>query len=65
MTSRERRIVHLALADSGLPSASTTDGPRRFVVLYPEGHQPETSPQRTPQHTQDRSQAIRNSFRRR
>lgn len=65
MTSRERRIVHLALADSGLPSASTTDGPRRFVVLYPEGHQPETSPQRTPQHTHDRTQAIRNSFRRR
>jgi len=65
MTSRERRIIHLALADSGLSSASTTDGPRRFVVLYPEGQQPETSPQSTPQPTHDRTQAIRNSFRRR
>ena len=65
MTSRERRIIHLALADSGLSSASTTDGPRRFAVLYPEGQQPETSPQSTPQPTHDRTQAIRNSFRRR
>jgi spoIIIJ-associated protein len=40
MTSRERRMLHLALAESGLPSASTGDAPRRFVVLYPENSQP-------------------------
>jgi spoIIIJ-associated protein len=62
MTSRERRIIHLALVESGLPSASTTDGPRRFVVLYPEGQKPEATPQRP---SQDRTQAIRKSFRRR
>src|SRR3984885_1273248 len=40
MTSRERRMVHLALAKSGLPTASSGEGPRRFVVLYPEGPAP-------------------------
>ena len=60
MTSRERRMLHLALAKSGLPTASSGDGPRRFVVLYPEG------PAATqPVPTEDRTRAIRNSFRRR
>ncbi|HEY6413261.1 MAG TPA: R3H domain-containing nucleic acid-binding protein [Edaphobacter sp.] len=61
MSSRERRLLHLALADSGLPTASSGLGPRRYVVLYPEGHQPSDP---TPS-AQDRTQAIRNTFRRR
>ncbi len=61
MNSRERRLLHLALSASGLPTASTSDGPRRFVVLYPEGHEP--APQ--PDQTSDRTRAIRNTFRRR
>jgi spoIIIJ-associated protein len=36
MTSRERRLLHLALQSSGLPTASSGLPPRRFVVLYPE-----------------------------
>lgn len=60
MSSRERRLIHLALAPSGLPTASSGEGPRRFVVLYPEGAKPE------PQASQaDRAQAIRQRFRRR
>src|ERR1700761_5165167 len=60
MTSRERRMLHLALAKSGLPTASSGEGPRRFVVLYPEGPAPAQ-----PLATEDRTRAIRNSFRRR
>jgi spoIIIJ-associated protein len=38
MTSRERRIVHLALRDeSGVRSESTGFGSFRQVVVYPEG----------------------------
>ncbi len=37
MNSRERRMVHLILKESGLPTASSGVGPGRFVVLYPEG----------------------------
>lgn len=59
MSSRERRLLHLALADSGLPTASSGLGPRRYVVLYPAGHKP------TEGTTEDRTQAIRNTFRRR
>jgi spoIIIJ-associated protein len=62
MTSRERRILHLALAKSGLPTASSGEGPGRFVVLYPEGLEP--SPPAAPP-VEDRTRAIRNSFRRR
>lgn len=60
MNSRERRLLHLALSASGLPTASTSDGPRRFVVLYPEGQEPSPQPS-----TSDRSHAIRKTFRRR
>ncbi|HMG02072.1 MAG TPA: R3H domain-containing nucleic acid-binding protein [Edaphobacter sp.] len=60
MSSRERRLLHLALAPSGLPTASSGDGPRRFVVLYPEGEKPASEPTRD-----DRAQAIRERFRRR
>lgn len=60
MNSRERRLLHLALKPSGLATASSNDGPRRFVVLYPEGEEPSAQPS-----TADRTQAIRNAFRRR
>jgi spoIIIJ-associated protein len=62
MSSRERRILHMALAKSGLPTASSGEGPGRFVVLYPEGLQP-VQPVSPP--VADRTRAIRNSFRRR
>jgi spoIIIJ-associated protein len=35
MSSRERRLVHLAVGPSGLRSASTGEGARRSVVIYP------------------------------
>ncbi len=71
MSSRERRILHLLLSVSGLPTASSGGLPRRFVVLYPEGHIPTPSlptpaarpPNNATQH--DRTRAVRNSFRRR
>ncbi len=62
MTSRERRILHLALAKSGLPTASSGTGPGRFVVLYPEGLEPGAPAAPS---AEDRTRAIRNSFRRR
>ncbi len=71
MSSRERRILHLLLSPSGLPTASSGELPRRFVVLYPEGHvatpsiptpTARTPNSRTPN---DRTRAVRNSFRRR
>jgi spoIIIJ-associated protein len=37
MTSRERRMLHMVLAESGLRTASSGEGPGRFVVLYPDG----------------------------
>ncbi len=63
MTSRERRILHLALAKSGLPTASSGTGPGRFLVLYPEGFEPPASP--AAPSPEDRTRAIRSSFRRR
>jgi len=66
MNSRERRLLHLALAATGLPTASSSDGPRRFVVAYPEGEQPDAQPvEPRAASTHDRTRAIRNSFRRR
>jgi spoIIIJ-associated protein len=62
MTSRERRILHMALAKSGLPTASSGEGPGRFVVLYPEGFEPV---QPKAPSAEDRTRAIRNTFRRR
>jgi len=46
MNSRERRMLHLFLRDSGLQTASSGEGPRRFVVLYPEGYRIPTEPSR-------------------
>jgi len=60
MSSRERRILHMALAPSGLYTASDGEGPRRHVVLYPEGEKPAAQPS-----TADRAAAIRTRFRRR
>jgi spoIIIJ-associated protein len=37
MSSRERRMLHMLLAESGMPTASSGEGPGRFVVLYPKG----------------------------
>lgn len=59
MNSRERRMLHLFLRDTGLQTASSGEGAHRFVVLYPEGYRipqersydgPERrrSPRRTP-----------------
>jgi spoIIIJ-associated protein len=39
MNSRERRMLHMFLKDSGLQTASTGEGPTRSVVLYPEGYE--------------------------
>ena len=36
MSSRERRLLHLALAPSGFSTASEGEPPRRHIVLYPE-----------------------------
>ena len=60
MSSRERRLLHLALAPSGLATASSGEGSKRFVILYPEGEKPAAGPSET-----DRAQAIRQRFRRR
>jgi spoIIIJ-associated protein len=39
MSSRDRRVVHLFLKESGLRTASNGEGAgSRCVVLYPEGH---------------------------
>jgi spoIIIJ-associated protein len=62
MSSRERRLLHLALMKSGLPTASSGEGPGRFVVVYPEGQEP--VPPKVPS-AAERTNAIRNSFRRR
>jgi spoIIIJ-associated protein len=62
MTSRERRLLHLSLAKSGLPTSSSGEGPGRFVVLYPEGFEPAKPAAPS---AEDRTRAIRNSFRRR
>jgi spoIIIJ-associated protein len=77
MTSRERRLLHMALVDSGLSTASTGEMPRRYVVLYPAGYDataPATKLQAMPGESisggrsvpvSDRAHAIRSSFRRR
>lgn len=38
MNSRERRMLHLFLRDSGLQTQSSGEGPRRHLVVYPEGY---------------------------
>jgi spoIIIJ-associated protein len=47
MSSRERRIVHLALRDEqDLTTESDGEGLRRSVVLYPKDGAPEPTPRR-------------------
>ncbi|MDE3104816.1 MAG: single-stranded DNA-binding protein [Acidobacteriota bacterium] len=75
MTSRERRMLHLELEPSGLPTASDGEGPRRHVVLYPQDYQlfgRGSAPARSGQPRSaagapatDRAASIRNAFRRR
>jgi spoIIIJ-associated protein len=71
MSSHERRLLHMALSESGLPTASSGEPPRRYVVLYPESYRsgaPDGNVADDPNHTvktEDRANAIRNSFRRR
>ena len=70
MSSRERRLLHLSLVESGLPTSSSGIAPRRHVVLYPTDHdtrQPDSaSPTHTPAiPTNDRVAALRKSFSRR
>ena len=60
MSSRERRTLHVLLAESGLPTASSGEGAGRFVVLYPEGEAPEEEPVRRPD-----VNSIRRAFRHR
>jgi spoIIIJ-associated protein len=65
MTSRERRMLHLILSESGLPTASSGEGPGRFVVLYPAGA--DTSASMVPDQPVRRPDAnrIRDTFRHR
>lgn len=39
MNSRERRMLHMYLKDSGLQTSSTGEGAARSVVLYPAGYE--------------------------
>jgi spoIIIJ-associated protein len=63
MSSRERRTLHMLLSESGLPTASSGEGPGRFVVLYPEGA--DTSAPIVTQQTTRRpdANAVRKAFR--
>jgi spoIIIJ-associated protein len=40
MNARERRMLHLLLSESRLPTASSGQGADRYVVLYPAGGDP-------------------------
>jgi spoIIIJ-associated protein len=47
MSSRERRIVHLALRDAtDLHTESQGEGSRRCLVVYPKDHKPPARPMR-------------------
>ena len=70
MSSRERRLLHLAIVPSGLPTSSKGENPRRYVILYPEGYNPgePLSPRSNGPagaSAADRTRAIRERFRRR
>ena len=64
MTSRERRMLHLILSESGLPTASSGEGPGRFVVLYPAGSDVSEPMEEQPRRPRDASH-IRSAFRHR
>lgn len=45
MSSRERRVVHLAFRDhSDLRTESEGEGPRRCLVVYPKNYKPASKP---------------------
>ena len=64
MTSRERRMLHLILSESGLPTASSGEGPGRFVVLYPAGSDPSEMVETQPPMRRDPNR-LRDTFRHR
>jgi len=65
MTSRERRMLHLILSESGLPTASSGEGPGRFVVLYPAGADTSSPMIAQPSERRHDAQRIRDTFRHR
>jgi spoIIIJ-associated protein len=65
MNAPERRMLHLMLSESGLPTASSGEGAGRFVVLYPAGVNTSDIDDRSqPARTRDASH-IRQAFRHR
>jgi spoIIIJ-associated protein len=65
MTSRERRMLHLILSESGLPTASSGEGPARFVVLYPAGADTSVPYQAQPSGRRPDANRVRDNFRHR
>jgi spoIIIJ-associated protein len=65
MTSRERRMLHLILSESGLPTASSGEGPGRFVVLYPAGSDVSEPMEAQPPVRRHDANRIRENFRHR
>jgi spoIIIJ-associated protein len=65
MTSRERRMLHLILSVSGLPTASSGEGPGRFVVLYPAGSDTSEPMDTQPPARRHDANRIRENFRHR
>ena len=65
MNSRERRLLHMALKESNMPTASSGEMPRRFVMLYPTNYEPTVEIGTSSHPAPERAQAIRSSFRRR
>jgi spoIIIJ-associated protein len=65
MTSRERRMLHLILSESGLPTASSGEGPGRFVVLYPEGADTSAPFEAQPSGRRPDANRVRDTFRHR
>jgi spoIIIJ-associated protein len=65
MTSRERRALHLILSESGLPTASSGEGPARFVVLYPAGADTSVPYQAQPSGRRPDANRVRDNFRHR
>jgi spoIIIJ-associated protein len=65
MNSRERRMLHLVLSESGLPTASSGVGPARFVVLYPTGADTSVPFEMQPPVRRPDANRIRDTFRHR
>ena len=65
MNSRERRMLHLILSESGLPTASSGEGAGRFVVLYPAGTDISAMDDAPPPPRRNSADHIRSAFRHR